>query len=238
LNQGDFDNLVLRVTERLAAGRYSEKHGLVTSYDPKNHLAKVTLQPGGQETGWLPIEVDHIGKGYGILIGLQPGKGAVSDQGQGGQVGPQQDNQGDQVVVRFQENDVEAGKVVKRVHSNTDTPPTVQSGEMLFYTQFQKSGGQKPDSASGGQGGTGQQIYLKNDGSVVITDGNGATIIWDGQGNINVQINKLSVQAKSTITINGDADVDIKASGALNLNGSPINLNGGGPTVPPFTVPG
>src|SRR6185503_3220056 len=94
------DNLILSVVERWWAGRYSERHAIVSSWDSKNHLAKVTLQPEGQETGWLPVETSHIGQNYGILIGLQPGQAGVNAQGQGGQSGPEQNNQGDQVIVR------------------------------------------------------------------------------------------------------------------------------------------
>jgi hypothetical protein len=64
-----------------------------------------------------------------------------------------------------------------------DTPPVVQSGETVIWNRFKKSGG-GTDSAQGGQGGTGQRIYMKNDGSVSITDGNGATSVYDGAGNV------------------------------------------------------
>jgi phage baseplate assembly protein gpV len=166
----DFEDRILAIVEKWYAGRYSERHGLVTSYDPVNYLAKVTFQPEGQESGWLPIETGHIGNGYGMAVGLQPGDGKST---------------GDQVVVRYQEGDVESGKIVQRVHSNSDTPPTTQSGEMVIWTKFQGSGG-GTDSAQGAQGGTGQKIYFKSDGSLTSEDGNGAVTVHDGQGNITV----------------------------------------------------
>ena len=89
---GNLENLILTVIERWYTSRYSERHGLVTSYDPKKHLAKVKLMPHGQESGWLPIETGHIGDGFGIAVGLTPGDGKST---------------GDQVVVRFQEGDYE-----------------------------------------------------------------------------------------------------------------------------------
>ena len=61
--------------ERGMTRRYNERHGLVTSYDPKKHLAKVTFQPDGEESGWIPIEEAHMGNGWGILRGLSPGTG-------------------------------------------------------------------------------------------------------------------------------------------------------------------
>ena len=42
---------------------------------PPRLRAKVTFQPDGQESGWLPIDIGHIGKGSGIAVGLTPGDG-------------------------------------------------------------------------------------------------------------------------------------------------------------------
>jgi phage baseplate assembly protein gpV len=234
MSSGDLDNMVLNIIERWWAGRYSEKHGLVTSYDPKLHLAKVMFQPQGQESGWVPIETGHIGAGYGIVTGLQPGDGKQT---------------GDQVIVRFQEGDVEAGKIVQRVHSDSDKPPEVQSGK--------SDGGQ--NSAQGAQGGTGQQIYFKNDGSLTLTDGNGATIMLDGNGNVNIQCKKLQIDASDVITMIGQKDIGIQAGGNTEINsssitgidgGSKVVVQGGGsvsdgsvtpphdnPVVPKFEVP-
>jgi uncharacterized protein involved in type VI secretion and phage assembly len=190
------ENLILSVVERWWAARYSERHGLVTSYDPVKHLAKVTYQPGGQESGWLPIETGHIGNGYGIATGLTPGDGKTT---------------GDQVIVRFQEGDFEGGKIVQRVHSEQDMPPTVQSGETVIWTRFQKSDG-GPNSAQGAQGGTGQQIYLKNDGSIAVTDGNGATTTFDGEGNV-TKVNKTDSTTTSTnITLRAGENYTVLAT--------------------------
>jgi phage baseplate assembly protein gpV len=223
------ENFILGVIERWWAGRYSERHGIVTSYDPKNYLAKVTLQPEGQETGWLPIETGHVGEGYGIVIGLQPGQGGVNAQGQGGQAGPQQNNQGDQVIIRFQEGDVESGKIVQRVHSDQDSPPQAQSGEMIFWTKFQKSGGQTPDAASGGQGGNGQQIHFKNDGSITVTDGNGATLVMDGAGNMTLNCKNFTLNASGSRSINvgGGDTVSIGGDKSVSIGGKRGDVVGG-----------
>jgi hypothetical protein len=208
-------NAVLGIIERWWAGRYSERHGIVTSYDPKKYIAKVTFQPEGQESGWLPIETGHIGEGYGVTIGLQPGQGGVNSQGQGGQAGAQQNNQGDQVIVRYQEGDFESGKIVQRVHSDQDKPPETQSGEIIIWTKFQKSGAQAPDGADGGQGGTGQQISFKKDGSLSLTDGNGATIQFDGNGNVVVTCKKFTVNASSDIKLISAANALFKGAAAI-----------------------
>lgn len=205
----DIQNSILSTIESWSAGRYTERHGIVSSYDPKNHLAKVTFQPEGQESGWLPIETGHIGNGYGMAFGLHPGQAGVSSSGQGGQSNVQQ-NQGDQVVVRYQEGDVESGKITHRVHSDMDKPPEVQSGEMVFWAKFQKSGAAAPDGADGGQGGTGQKIYFKKDGSISFEDGNGASFVLDGKGNVTVTTKNL--------TFNSQGDIKLKSTGKLTHN--------------------
>jgi phage baseplate assembly protein gpV len=48
--------------------------GLVTGYDPVNHLAKVTTQPDGNQTGWLPILTTWAGNGWGELTPLSVGQ--------------------------------------------------------------------------------------------------------------------------------------------------------------------
>jgi hypothetical protein len=219
---GDLENIILGVIERWAGGRYSERHAIVSSYDPVNHLAKATLQPEGQETGWLPIETSHIGSSYGIVIGLQPGQAGVNNQGQGGQTGPQSSNQGDQVIIRLQEGDIESGKIAGRVHSESDNPPQVQSGEIMIYTRFQKSDGSSPDAAQGGQGGTGQQLYLKNDGSITWTDGNGASIAFDGQGNCTLNCKNF------TATVNGDMATTVSGKRSDNVSKTWVSQAAGG----------
>lgn len=36
-------------------------HGLISAVDPTTHDVKVTLQPGGNETGWLPFAAMQVG---------------------------------------------------------------------------------------------------------------------------------------------------------------------------------
>jgi phage baseplate assembly protein gpV len=201
---GDLDNIVLGVIERWWASRYSERHGLVTSYDPKKYLAKVTFMPEGQESGWLPIETGHIGDGFGIAIGLTPGDGKAT---------------GDQVIVRFQEGDFEAGKIVKRVHSDKEKPPKVESGEMVFWHK------------------NGAKIFFSKDGSLLLQGGTQdstsssgdpnssqkqtvASYKLDGKGNITMTGNKKddTLEKTHTETIKGDKNVTIKGKRSDNVS--------------------
>lgn len=238
----DLENLVFSCIDRYMHGgtsgignvRTHQRYANVTSYDPEKHLGKVMLMPEGQESGWLPIGTGAIGNSYGIAMGLQPGDGKKT---------------GDQVIVDFSEGDIESGKIIQRVHSDSDKPPKVESGEFVLWSKFKQSkgqsglgndatgGGSTPnDEAQGGQGGSGQQIYFKKDGSLTISDGNGSTITHDGNGNWKLSCKKFEVQASDTVLINGSSSVTITASSGLNLNGSPVKVNGGGSGIPPFTV--
>lgn len=184
--------------ERQAAGKHHERHGIVTSYDPKKYQAKVTFMPDGMESGWLPIHSSSIGKGYGITMGLQPGSdgsqgegggqgGSGGSGGGGGQGGGSGNQMGDQVIVQMQEGEFNSGKIVGRLHSEQDTPPETQAGEMIFWTVFKQDDDKGPDSAASGQSNSdGQTIYFKNDGSISHTDGGGAIHKMDGKGNITV----------------------------------------------------
>jgi phage gp45-like len=198
---GDLENLILSTVERVLAGRRSERHGLVTSYDPDKHLAKVTFMPEGQESGWLPIETGHIGNGFGIAIGLTPGDGKKT---------------GDQVIVRYQEGDFESGKIVQRVHSDKEKPPRVESGEMVFWHEkgaklfFKKDGsvllqgGTQQQSSSGSSGGSG--------GSTATPSQQVASYTLAANGDITMTGNNKTdtLQQTHSVTINGDKNVTIK----------------------------
>jgi phage baseplate assembly protein gpV len=97
------------------AGTGQPRFGLVTSYDPNTYTAKVTLQPEGVQTGWLPILSQWMGAGWGIVAPL-----AVNDQ----------------VFVLPQEGNAEHGVIVGRCFNDQDLPPkTAAAGEMWMVHQ-------------------------------------------------------------------------------------------------------
>jgi hypothetical protein len=189
----NFEDMLHHPGEVRDTGKHHERHGIVTSYDPKNYQAKVTIMPDGMESGWLPIHTGHIGKGYGLTMGLQPGSdgmgggtGGAGGGSGGGQSGGSQ-QMGDQVIVQMQEGQFDSGKIVSRVHSEMDTPPMTNSGEMIMWTVFKQDDDAGGDSASSGQSQSdGQTVYFKNDGSFNFTDGGGAIHTLDGKGNVTV----------------------------------------------------
>ena len=82
--------------------------GIVSSVDPSAYTARVTLQPEGILSGWLPVLSSWIGAGWGLACPPSPG---------------------DQVLVLPQEGDAEHGIIVGRLWSATLSPPSTPCGE-------------------------------------------------------------------------------------------------------------
>lgn len=110
----DIVSLVQSEVERALRARFVDKYGVVTSYHPEKHLAKVKMQPDGLETGWLRIHEPSIGNGWGIVTGLSIG---------------------DQVKLESTNGDVNNLYISGRVHSDADAPPRADSGEMVLKHQ-------------------------------------------------------------------------------------------------------
>jgi phage baseplate assembly protein gpV len=91
------------------AGTGQPRFAEITSFDKDTHTAKVTLQPEGVQTGWLPILASGIGAGWGVIASP-----AI----------------GDQVFVIPQEGNAEHGVIVGRCFSDQQRPPAAPSGEI------------------------------------------------------------------------------------------------------------
>ena len=81
---------------------------VVVSVDPTTATARVSIQPEGLMSGWLPIASMWVGSGWGVACPPMPG---------------------DQVVVIWQEGDSEHGIIVSRIWSAVTPPPQAPSGE-------------------------------------------------------------------------------------------------------------
>lgn len=84
------------------------KFGIITSVNPQTGWARVTLQPDGVLSGWLPVLSSWIGNGWGLSCPLTPG---------------------DQVFVLPQDGDAQHGVIVGAAYSRAQVPPQVPSGE-------------------------------------------------------------------------------------------------------------
>jgi hypothetical protein len=94
-----------RATTRLAR---------ITSYDPNNYSAKVSIQPEGHLTGWLPVLATWVGNGWGMFC---------------------PPSIGDLVDVHFQEGDINSGMVGMRLFNDGERPLPTPSGEFWLVHQ-------------------------------------------------------------------------------------------------------
>jgi phage baseplate assembly protein gpV len=97
--------------------RGQPRFGVITSFDPSSYAARVTLQPEGVLSGWLPVLSSWIGAGWGLACPPSPG---------------------DQVLILPQEGNAEHGIVVGRAYSEQVRPPqvggtAVPSGEAVLF---------------------------------------------------------------------------------------------------------
>ena len=81
----------------------------VASVDPARYAARVSLQPEGVLTGWLPILSPWVGAGWGLVCPPSPG---------------------DQVLVLPQEGDGEHGVIAGGSFSDIARPPDAPPGEL------------------------------------------------------------------------------------------------------------
>jgi phage baseplate assembly protein V len=85
------------------------RFALVTSVDPQRYAARVSMQPEGVLTGWLPILTAWMGAGWGMVCPPRPG---------------------DQVLVLALEGDAENGVIVGASFSDRSRAPAASPGEL------------------------------------------------------------------------------------------------------------
>lgn len=88
--------------------RMMTRIGQVTSYDAPNYCVKVTLQPEGVTTGWLPLLSQWVGNGWGLFT---------------------PPTLGDLAEVHFIEGDASEGVAALRFFNDVERPLNVPSGE-------------------------------------------------------------------------------------------------------------
>jgi len=161
-------NAMLQQAAMQNGSKASNRFGLVTSYDPQNYCVKVSIQPEGSETGWLPLLTPWVGNGWGMFA---PPK------------------VGDMVEVSFLEGDFEAGYACLRAFNDSDRPLNVPSGEIWFVSAtgaFFKLLNNGAATVSDGNGAT---ITLNGDGTIT-----SAATQWNHTGNVKVTGNIVATQ--------------------------------------------
>jgi hypothetical protein len=174
----------LNIIRREAQFGYMQGQGkstvICTSYNPQTHAIKGILVPHGIETGWIPVGVQHAGNGFGILTGPNVGSAGALD--------------GDQFDVEFEFGDPNSPMATHKRFSTADTPPQVQSGEILVQHKL------------------GHSLSFKQDGSVTIYHAaKGGMIAFDGSGNMTVDAKGQTMTIQSSggaVAINGNVTIN------------------------------
>ena len=107
----DIVNWVKGMASVSASAFGQPRFGIVSSVNPNDGSAKVTLQPENVLTGWLPVLAQWVGGGWGMYAPLMGGE---------------------QVLVLPQEGDGTSGVIVGRAWSDQMRPPAAQAGELWF----------------------------------------------------------------------------------------------------------
>jgi phage baseplate assembly protein V len=149
--------------------------GTITSYNPARYAAKVTLQPGGEQTGWLPVASCWIGNGWGFFT---------------------PPNVGDTVTVEFICGDLGAGTVTSRFWDNNQKPLSVPSGEAWWIHKSGQSIKLTNDGKLTITDGHGATIQLDGGGNIV-----SQATQWTHTGPVHFTDN---VQIDKTLTANTD----------------------------------
>ena len=95
-------------------GKVATRLGVVESFDPNTYSVKVTLQPDGASTGWIPVGSPWVGNGWGLFTPPSPG---------------------DQVEVGYQEGDRGAPIARQRLFDASNVPLPCPSGEFWLVHQ-------------------------------------------------------------------------------------------------------
>ena len=127
------------------------RQGIVTGYDPSAYAVKVTLQPDGTLTGWIPLKSAWVGNGWGMFC---------------------PPSLGDAVEVDFQEADGGVGSAGLRFYNDVDKPLSCPSGELWLV---HKSGSFIKLLNSGAISSSGQWNHA---GNITVTGGN---VLADGK---------------------------------------------------------
>lgn len=166
---GKLDNAQRAAIARmLADSRATTRIGQVTSYDPNHYAAIVKIEPEETLTGWIPILPIMVGNGFGIYAAPSIG---------------------DQAIILHLEADLESGMIVGFMPSDSEIPPTVESGEIFI--------GDKKGSS----------IVFTKDGNVTVTTNKDLDLTVAGDVNANVT-------GKTILTCN---DVELGAAGGKRV---------------------
>ncbi|HDX3905868.1 TPA: baseplate assembly protein [Enterobacter asburiae] len=170
------NNLIAMRAQQAFAGFSGTRQGVITAYDPKEYAIKASLQPTGEETGWIPLGTPWAGNGWGFAAGPMIGA---------------------EVQIDFDSGTIGVGMAGGQFYNNEDRSPGPPSGELWIVHQ---SGSMLKFLNSGAvviQDKSGTVFSLNGNGTSTHTASNGMTI------NANIQNNGNFQSAGSIADMNG-----------------------------------
>lgn len=153
-------NAMRREAMQVMAERASTRIGTVKSYDPNNYTARVSIEPEGNLTGWIPVLSQWVGNGWGMFA---------------------PPSEGDQVEVQFQEDDHNSAIACARFFTDTARPLAVESGEFWLVHKDGafiklKNGGKLLVNSNVEIDATAPVVNITTTGNTNITAGGNATV--------------------------------------------------------------
>ncbi|WP_205676629.1 phage baseplate assembly protein V [Aquitalea aquatilis] len=101
--------LIAAMQQQMDQGGTFSRSGVISGYDPSSYAVKVDIMPEGYTTGWIQLDAQGVGNGWGVAIGPQLG---------------------DEVTVTFENGDPKLGRVTSRHFNDVNVPISPPSGEV------------------------------------------------------------------------------------------------------------
>lgn len=214
MNFAPFVNAMRLQAARVAASRFETQHGIVENYDPVHYCVKVSLQPEGTLTGYIPLASAWVGNGWGMFA---------------------PPSIGDVIAVTFFNGSLDTGYAELRFYNNNNQPLSVPSGEFWIV--------HKTNSALKFHNDGTIELITNSDLNATIGGDLNATVAGDLSaditGDVTLSANSATVNAPTTInddlTVTGtvtcaDLITDVITSANTHVHG---NGNGGANTTGP-----
>lgn len=202
-----FINAMHAIAASPAVSGASARHGKVTGYDPNTYRVKVSLQPEGSETGWIPYQSAWVGNGWGMFTP------------------PPLDTQ---VMVDFQEGDPSAPIARMALFDDQHRPVACPAGELWLVHQSGASFKLANDGTMTAVDPSGTILKLTNDGNVTIT----GNLIVSGnqtvQGNTTTNGTTTSqgqIVGQGGMAVSGGSGASV--SGNMSVSGGSVSVAGG-----------
>lgn len=199
-------NSIAGRAQQAGASFTGTREGIITSYDPAEYAIKVTLQPDGAETGWIPLDSPWVGNGWGMAAGPMIGAS---------------------IKIDFDSGNISNGSGGGQHYNDVDRCPAPQSGEFFVVHESGSSFKLTNDGKVRIIDSAGSEIVMNGDGTGAMAFSSGLTV------NANVKVNGNFVASGDISDQNGGKGVIQRIRDLFNLHGHDGVQTGSGTTNTP-----